>query len=98
MAALTLYHAIPSRFSIVRWMLEEIGEPYELEILNLSKGEQLGPDYLAINPMGKVPALKHSGYQRGRRRAPRSLELTLIRNIEELAASLAVHGIGVVPL
>lgn len=59
MAALTLYHAIPSRSSIVRWMLEEIGEPYELEILNLSKGEQLGPDYLAINPMGKVPALKH---------------------------------------
>lgn len=59
MAALTLYHAIPSRSSIVRWMLQEIGEPYELEILNLSKGEQLGPDYLAINPMGRVPALKH---------------------------------------
>jgi glutathione S-transferase len=59
MAALTLYHAFPSRSSIVRWMLEEIGEPYDLELLRLGEGEQLKPDYLAINPMGKVPALKH---------------------------------------
>jgi glutathione S-transferase len=59
MAALTLYHAFPSRSSIVRWMLEEIGEPYDLELLRLGEGEQLKADYLAINPMGKVPALKH---------------------------------------
>jgi glutathione S-transferase len=59
MAKLTLYHAAPSRSSIVRWMLEELGEPYEIHLLSLSKGEQLAPDYLAINPMGKVPALKH---------------------------------------
>jgi glutathione S-transferase len=61
MAALTLYHAFPSRSSIARWMLEEIGEPYDLEVLRLGEGEQHKPAYLAINPMGKVPALKHGG-------------------------------------
>ena len=59
MAALTLYHAAPSRSSIVRWMLEELGEPYDIHLLTLSKGEHLAPEYLAINPMGKVPALRH---------------------------------------
>src|SRR3954471_1189340 len=59
MAKLTLYHAAPSRSSIARWMLEEIGEPYEIELLHLSAGDQQKPDYLAINPMGKVPALRH---------------------------------------
>jgi glutathione S-transferase len=59
MAALTLYHAFPSRSSIVRWMLEEVGEPYDLQVLRLADGEQHKPAYLAINPMGKVPALKH---------------------------------------
>lgn len=59
MAALTLYHAAPSRSSIVRWMLEEIGEPYDIHLLSLASGEQLKPDYLAVNPMGKVPALRH---------------------------------------
>ena len=69
MAALTLYHAFPSRSSIVRWMLEEIGEPYDLQVLRLGEGEQHKPDYLAINPMGKVPALKprRCGDHRGRR-------------------------------
>ena len=59
MAVLTLYHAVPSRSSIVRWMLEELGEPYDIHLLSLFKGEQLAPDYLAINPMGKVPTLRH---------------------------------------
>jgi glutathione S-transferase len=59
MAKLTLYHAVPSRSSIVRWMLEEIGEPYDIELLNLGKNEQGAPAYLAVNPMGKVPALRH---------------------------------------
>src|SRR3954447_26907746 len=59
MAKLTLYHAAPSRSSIARWMLEEIGEPYEIKLLRLSDGDQQKPDYLAINPMGKVPALQH---------------------------------------
>ena len=59
MAKLTLYHAAPSRSSITRWMLEEIGEPYDVHLLSLMKGEQRAPAFLAVNPMGKVPALKH---------------------------------------
>ena len=59
MADLTLYHAAPSRSSIALWMLEEIGEPYDIKLLKLSEGDNLKPDYLAINPMGKVPALRH---------------------------------------
>jgi glutathione S-transferase len=59
MAKLTLYHGSPSRSSIVLWMLEEIGEPYDVHLLSFAKGENRAPDYLAINPMGKVPALKH---------------------------------------
>jgi glutathione S-transferase len=59
MAKLTLYHAAPSRSSITRWMLEEVGEPYDIHLLNLGTGDNRKPDYLAINPMGKVPTLKH---------------------------------------
>ena len=59
MAKLTLYHAAPSRSSIVRWMLEELGEPYDIHLVSLSKGENRAPGYLAVNPMGKVPALRH---------------------------------------
>jgi glutathione S-transferase len=59
MADLTLYHASPSRSSIVLWMLEEVGQPYDIKLVKLSAGDNLKPDYLAINPMGKVPALKH---------------------------------------
>src|SRR6185312_7827638 len=59
MAVLTLYHAAPSRSSIVLWMLEEVGERYDNRLLKLSAGDNRKPDYLAINPMGKVPALRH---------------------------------------
>jgi glutathione S-transferase len=59
MADLTLYHASPSRSSIALWMLEEIGQPYDIKLLRLSEGDNFKPDYLAINPMGKVPALQH---------------------------------------
>jgi glutathione S-transferase len=61
MPDLTLYHASPSRSSVVLWMLEELGEPYDIKLLKLSAGDNLKPDYLAINPMGKVPALDHNG-------------------------------------
>ncbi len=54
---LKLYHATPSRSSVAMWMLEEVGEPYEVEQLDLRAGDQLKPEYLAINPMGKVPTL-----------------------------------------
>src|SRR4029079_8342457 len=59
MARLTLYHGSPSRSSIVLWMLEELGEPYDVHVLSFAKGENRAPGYLAINPMGKVPALRH---------------------------------------
>jgi glutathione S-transferase len=56
-----LHHAAPSRSSTVLFMLEEIGAPYELEVMDLQKEEQHRPAYLAINPMGKVPAIEHDG-------------------------------------
>jgi glutathione S-transferase len=59
MPNLTLYHASPSRSSVALWMLEETGQPYDIKLIRLSAGDNLKPDYLAINPMGKVPALKH---------------------------------------
>lgn len=59
MAQFTLYHASPSRSSIVMWMLEEVGQLYDMKLIKLSAGDSLKPDFLAINPMGKVPALKH---------------------------------------
>jgi glutathione S-transferase len=59
MAQITLYHAAPSRSSIVHWMLEELDQPYDIHLVSFKKGENLKADYLAVNPMGKVPALKH---------------------------------------
>ena len=61
MTDLMLYHISPSRSSIVHWMLEEVGEPYDLHVLSMKKGENRAPEYLAVNPMGKVPAIKHNG-------------------------------------
>jgi len=61
MPKLTLYHIAPSRSSIVHWMLEEVGQPYDIHLLSMNRGENRAPEYLAVNPMGKVPALKHGG-------------------------------------
>jgi glutathione S-transferase len=54
---LTFFHAPNSRSSGVLALLEELGADYELRVLNLKAGEQRAPAYLAVNPMGKVPAL-----------------------------------------
>jgi glutathione S-transferase len=59
MPQLTLYHAAPSRSSIVLWMLEELGEPYDIHLISFKKGENRTPEFLAINPMGKLPVVKH---------------------------------------
>jgi glutathione S-transferase len=56
---LTLYHAAPSRSSIAHWMLEELGQPYDIHLISFKKGENRAPEYLAVNPMGKLPALRH---------------------------------------
>ena len=58
MSDITLYFAPASRSFTPRWLLEELGVPYRIRKINLRKGEQKHPDYLRINPMGKVPALK----------------------------------------
>ena len=55
---LIFYTNPQSRGRIVRWMLEEVGQPYRTEILEYATTLK-APAYLAINPMGKVPALKH---------------------------------------
>ena len=49
-----------SRGQIARWMLEEVGQPYRTEILEYAASMK-SPEYLAINPMGKVPAIVHRG-------------------------------------
>jgi len=56
--SLTFYTNPMSRGRIIRWMLEEVGEPYETVVLDYGTTMK-GADYLAINPMGKVPAIKH---------------------------------------
>jgi glutathione S-transferase len=57
-APLTFYTNPQSRGQIARWMLEEVGEPYEQVLLDYGTTMK-SPDYLAINPMGKVPAIRH---------------------------------------
>ena len=52
-----LYYSPQSRAARPRWLLEEIGAPYELVRLNLAAGEQRKPQYLAVNPNGTVPTL-----------------------------------------
>jgi glutathione S-transferase len=59
---LIFFHAPNSRSSGVLALLEELGADYELRVLNLKKGEQRAPAYLAVNPMGKVPALLHGDW------------------------------------
>ena len=49
-----------SRGRVVRWMLEEVGAPYETKILDYATSLK-APEYLTINPMGKVPAIVHRG-------------------------------------
>ena len=55
----TLFHTPNSRSTGVLTLLEELGAEYDLHLLNFKKSEQLDPAYLAVNPMGKVPAVKH---------------------------------------
>jgi len=55
---LVFYTNPQSRGRIVRWMLEEVGHPYKTEVMDYASTMK-APAYLAINPMGKVPALRH---------------------------------------
>ncbi|WP_296597333.1 glutathione S-transferase family protein [Phenylobacterium sp.] len=58
MSDLVFYTHPMSRGRIIRWMLEEVGQPYTTELLGYESSMK-GPAYLAVNPMGKVPAIKH---------------------------------------
>jgi glutathione S-transferase len=60
MAELIFYTNPQSRGRIVRWMLEELGEPYETEIIGYDEMKE--QRYLSVNPMGKVPAIRHGGH------------------------------------
>ena len=60
MSDLIFYTNPQSRGRIVRWMLEEIGQPYETELIPYD--EMKSERYLAIHPLGKVPAIKHRGH------------------------------------
>lgn len=52
-----LYYNPESRASVARWMLEEVGADYELVPVDIQAGENRTPDFLAVNPMGKLPTL-----------------------------------------
>ena len=58
MADLKLYGSIISRASRVLWMAEELGIDYDLETVDVHKGDQNDPDFHAINPNARVPAIK----------------------------------------
>ncbi len=60
---LKLYGGARSRASIIQWYLEELGVPYEFILLDMQAGEHRQPEYLAINPMGKVPAIVDGDFQ-----------------------------------
>ena len=57
----TLYHSPQTRSSGALTLLEELGADYDLHVLNMKAGENRQAPYLAINPMGKVPAITHTG-------------------------------------
>jgi glutathione S-transferase len=55
----TLYHSPNTRSSGALLLLEELGADYDLHVLNMKAGEQRQAEYLAVNPLGKVPAIRH---------------------------------------
>jgi glutathione S-transferase len=59
--SVVFYHNPMSRARIVHWMLEELGVPYTIKLLSFEKGEHKQADFLAVNPMGKIPAIVHDG-------------------------------------
>lgn len=58
---ITFHYAPQTRAFGTRVLLEELGVPYDLHVMDIRAGDQLKPDYLSVNPMGKVPAISHRG-------------------------------------
>lgn len=61
MSALVFYTNPQSRGRIAHWMLEEVGQPYQIEWLEYGPTGTKSAAYLAVNPMGKLPAITHNG-------------------------------------
>jgi glutathione S-transferase len=61
MNRIVLYHSVASRAFIALWMLEELGVPFEIADTDIRTRKHKRPEYLKINPMGKVPALSDDG-------------------------------------
>ena len=59
----TFFHSPNTRSTGTRILLEELGADYDLHVLNIKAGEQRAPAYLTVNPMGKVPAIRHGDDQ-----------------------------------
>lgn len=57
----TLYYNPMSRARTIHWALEEIGAPYDVKLIDFKKNEQKSPEFLAKNPMGKIPVIEHRG-------------------------------------
>jgi glutathione S-transferase len=58
---IVFYHNPRSRAQMAHWMLEEVGAPYRIVPIDFASGEHKTPEFLAINPMGKLPAIVHRG-------------------------------------
>ncbi|GGX43210.1 glutathione S-transferase family protein [Saccharospirillum salsuginis] len=58
---LTLYHSPQTRGTGVLFLLEELGVPYQLKLVDINKDENHLPEFLAVNPLGKFPTLVHNG-------------------------------------
>ena len=58
---IVFFHSPNTRSTGTRILLEELGAPHELRVVNMKAGEQRKPAFLAVNPMGKVPAILHRG-------------------------------------
>src|SRR5258708_6587688 len=59
--SLVFWHSPNTRSTGARILLEELGAPHEMRVLNVKTGEQRKAAYLAVNPLGKVPAIVHDG-------------------------------------
>jgi glutathione S-transferase len=57
-----LYFAPITRATRPRWILEELGVPYETQVVDMMKGEHRMPSYMKVHPLGRVPALEDNGF------------------------------------
>jgi glutathione S-transferase len=86
---LKLYGGARSRASIVQWYLEELEVPYEFVLLDMQAGEHRQPEFLAINPMGKVPAIVDGDFQLWESGA---ILFYLAQKYGKLPSSIEVHA------